>query len=45
VKRLKVAWIFQTDVRDTMETSPLIVNGVMYVTTAFDHLYALNAEW
>jgi alcohol dehydrogenase (cytochrome c) len=44
VKKLKVAWIFQTDVRDTMETSPIIVNGVMYVTTAFDHLYALNAQ-
>ena len=44
VKKLKVAWIFQTDVRDTMETSPIVVNGVMYVTTAFDHLYALNAQ-
>jgi alcohol dehydrogenase (cytochrome c) len=44
VKKLKVAWIFQTDVRDTMETSPIIVNGVMFVTTAFDHLYALNAQ-
>ena len=44
VKKLKVAWIFQTDVRDTMETSPIVVNGVMYVTTDFDHLYALNAQ-
>ena len=44
VKKLRVAWIFQTDVRDTMETSPIVVNGVMYVTTAFDHLYALNAQ-
>jgi PQQ-dependent dehydrogenase (methanol/ethanol family) len=44
VKKLKVAWIFQTDVRESMETSPIIVNGVMYVTTSFDHLYALNAQ-
>ena len=44
VERLKVAWIFQTDVRDTMETSPIIVNNVMYVTTSFDHVYALNAQ-
>jgi alcohol dehydrogenase (cytochrome c) len=44
VKGLQVAWIFQTDVRESMETSPIVVNGVMYVTTSFDHLYALNAQ-
>ena len=44
VKDLRVAWIFQTDVRESMETSPIVVNGVMYVTTSFDHLYALNAQ-
>jgi len=44
VKGLHVAWIFQTDVRESMETSPIIVNGVMYVTTSFDHVYALNAQ-
>jgi alcohol dehydrogenase (cytochrome c) len=44
VKDLHVAWIFQTDVRESTETSPIIVNGVMYVTTSFDHLYALNAQ-
>ncbi len=44
VKGLHVAWIFQTDIRESMETSPIVVNGVMYVTTSFDHLYALNAQ-
>ena len=44
VKNLHVAWIFQTDVRESLETSPIIVNGVMYVTTSFDHVYALNAQ-
>ena len=44
VKRLHVAWIFQTDVRESTETSPIVVNGVMYVTTSFDHVYALNAQ-
>ncbi len=44
VKHLHPAWIFQTEVKDTMETTPLVVNGVMYVTTAFDHVYALNAR-
>ena len=27
-----------------METTPIVVNGVMYVTTSFDHVYALNAK-
>jgi alcohol dehydrogenase (cytochrome c) len=44
VKDLHVAWIFQTDVRESTETSPIIVDGVMYVTTSFDHVYALNAQ-
>src|ERR1700719_666289 len=44
VKRLHTAWIFQTDVMESMETSPIIVNGVMYVTTSFSHVYALNAQ-
>ena len=44
VKNLRPAWIFQTEVVDTMETSPIVVNGIMYVTTAFNHVYALDAR-
>ena len=44
VGKLHVAWLFQTDVTDTLETSPIVVNGVMYVTTSFDHVYALDAK-
>jgi len=44
VHRLRPAWIFQTDVKETMETTPIVVNGVMYVTTAFNHVYALDAR-
>jgi len=44
VKNLHVAWIFQTDVKESTETSPIVVDGVMYVTTSFDHVYALNAK-
>jgi PQQ-dependent dehydrogenase (methanol/ethanol family) len=43
VRKLRPAWIFQTEVMESMETSPLIVNGVMYATTSFNHVYALNA--
>ena len=44
VAKLRPAWIFQTDLMESMETSPLVVNGIMYVTTSFDHVYALNAR-
>ena len=44
VKKLRPAWVFQTEVVDSLETSPIVVNGVMYVTTAFNHVYALDAR-
>ena len=44
VSKLHPAWIFQTEVKKSMETTPIIVNSVMYVTTSFDHVYALNAK-
>jgi alcohol dehydrogenase (cytochrome c) len=44
VGKLHPAWIFQTEVKESLETTPIIVNGVMYVTTSFDHVYALNAK-
>ena len=44
VRRLRPAWIFQTDVNESMETAPIVVNGVMYVTTSFNHVYALDAR-
>ena len=44
VKGLRVAWIFQTDVKESLETSPIVIDGVMYVTTSFSHVYALDAK-
>jgi PQQ-dependent dehydrogenase (methanol/ethanol family) len=41
---LRPAWIFQTEVVESMETSPIVVDGVMYVTTSFSHVYALDAK-
>ncbi len=29
VAKLRPAWIFQTEVKESMETSPIVVNGVM----------------
>ena len=42
--KLRAAWIFQTEVQEVLATTPIIANGVMYVTTAFNHVYALNAK-
>ena len=44
VGKLHPAWIFQTEVKESMQTTPIVVNGVMYVTTSFNHVYALNAK-
>jgi alcohol dehydrogenase (cytochrome c) len=44
VAKLHPAWIFQTEVKESLETSPIVVDGVMYVTTAFSHVYALDAK-
>lgn len=44
VHKLRPAWIFQTEVVESQETTPIVVNGIMYITTSFNHVYALNAE-
>jgi PQQ-dependent dehydrogenase (methanol/ethanol family) len=44
VHKLRPAWMFQTEIKDTFETSPIIVNGIMYFTTAFNHVYAVDAR-
>jgi quinohemoprotein ethanol dehydrogenase len=45
VSELKPAWTFHTGVFDpnmSMEMTPLVVNGVMYITTGDDDVFALN---
>ena len=44
VGHLHPAWIFTTEVKESLETSPIVVNGVMYVTTSFSHVYAIDAK-
>ncbi len=43
VNRLRPAFVFQTAVLESMETAPIVVNGVMFLTTSFNHVYAINA--
>jgi alcohol dehydrogenase (cytochrome c) len=44
VQKLRPAWMFQTEVKDSFETSPIVVNGIMYFTTSFNHVYAVDAR-
>jgi PQQ-dependent dehydrogenase (methanol/ethanol family) len=44
VSKLRPAWIFQTEVKESMETTPIVINGIMYITTSFNHVYALDAR-
>ncbi len=43
VKQLKLAWMYHTGVKRVFENSPLVVGNTMYVSTALDHVLALNA--
>jgi quinoprotein glucose dehydrogenase len=53
VKQLKPAWIFDTQDfsdgtrypgRSAFETTPLVIDGVMYVSSSFHRLFALDAD-
>ena len=43
VKNLRPAFIFQTEIKESMEVAPVVVNGVMYITTSYNHVYAVDA--
>lgn len=43
VSKLRPVFIFQTAVNESMETAPIVKNGVMFITTSFNHVYALDA--
>jgi len=44
VAKLKPAFVFQTAVMESMETAPIVVNGVMFLTTSYNHVYAIDAK-
>ena len=44
VKNLAVAWAFQTgDYGDSLQSTPIVIEGVMYVSTSYAQVFALNA--
>jgi alcohol dehydrogenase (cytochrome c) len=44
VQRLSLQWVFQTGVRGRHETTPLVIDGVMYLTTPQNHAYAVDVR-
>jgi alcohol dehydrogenase (cytochrome c)/quinohemoprotein ethanol dehydrogenase len=43
VSRLGLAWYFDLDTQRGQEATPVVVDGVMYFTTAWSKVFALNA--
>ena len=43
VGSLSLAWVFQTGVPYQFQASPIVADGILYVTAAYNHLYALDA--
>lgn len=44
VKQLVPKWIYQTGIPATFQTNPLIADGVMFITTPFSNVVALDAR-
>lgn len=43
VQRLRPAWIFKSGVNATFQATPIVVDGVMYLSLPFNHVVALDA--
>lgn len=44
VRRLVPKWIYQTGYAATFQTTPLVADGVMYLTAPFSHVMAVDAK-
>lgn len=44
VRDLVPVWSFQTGTPDGLEATPLVVNGVLYMTTSWNHVFAVDAR-
>lgn len=43
VSKLKPAFVFQTQVLESMETAPVVIDGIMFLTTSYNHIHAIDA--
>lgn len=44
VKKLVPKWIYQTGISATFQTTPLVADGIMYLSAPFSHVIALDAK-
>ena len=44
VARLRPAWIYQSGVASSFQATPIVADGVMYVSLPFNHVVALDAK-
>ncbi|MDO9383731.1 MAG: PQQ-binding-like beta-propeller repeat protein [Hyphomicrobiaceae bacterium] len=44
IKTLVPKWIYQTGVAATFQTTPLVADGIMYLSAPFSHVIALDAK-
>ncbi len=44
VDKLKVAWVYQMPILERLETTPIVIDGVMYITEPPSNVVALDAE-
>ncbi len=44
VKDLKLAWTFRVDLSESIQGAPIVYDGAMYLTTSFNHLFAVDAK-
>src|SRR5262245_32659475 len=44
VRKLRAAWVFQTEVQEVLATTPISAKSVMYVNAAFHHDYASHVK-
>jgi len=43
-KNLELKWVFQARSLEKFETTPLVIDGIMYLTEAPNHIYAMDAK-
>src|ERR1700682_1050583 len=43
-KNLELKWVFQARSLEKFEATPLVIDGIMYLTEAPNHIYAVGAE-
>ena len=44
VNKLSLAWVFQTGIPYQFQAAPIVADGVIYVSAAYNHVYALDAK-